>query len=317
MFHFVRVRQKQTKIQLDMSTDKTDYIVNEPNEGWGGPWTEKKLEAFGKYVWSYLTIMKNYPYWKTIYFDGFAGSGTRSTTTKTTLFDELGISEEETNYRGAAERVLNLKDGLGFDYHYFIDMDEKSIQSLEAKLKTLPEAQSKSLSFKSGDSNHWLDELCKALKSPKKFAALVFLDPFGMQIDWESIAQFKGTRSDVWILVPTGVIVNRLLDRKGELKNIGKLQSFFGLPENEIREIFYQKEVHNTLFGEQEVVKKVLKPIEQIAEVYVRQLKTIWTHVTEKPLRLNNTRGVPIFHFVFASNNANAVKIAKQIIQTF
>ena len=95
------------------------------------------------------------------------------------------------------------------------------------------------------------------------------------------------------------------------------LNFFFGLPENEIREIFYQKEVLNTLFGEQEVVKKVLKPIEQIAEVYVRQLKTIWTHVTEKPLRLNNTRGVPIFHFVFASNNANAVKIAKQIIQTY
>lgn len=204
-------------------------------------------------------------------------SGTWSATAKTTLFDELGISEEETNDRGAAERVLNLKDGLGFDYHYFIDMDAQSIQSLENKLKSLPAAQGKSLNFKSGDSNHWLDELCKALKSSKKFAALVFLDPFGMQIDWESIAQFKGTRSDVWLLVPTGVIVNRLLDRKGELKNIGKLQSFFGLPENEIREIFYQKEVHHTLFGEQEVVKKVLKPIEQIAEVYVRQLKTIWT----------------------------------------
>lgn len=52
-------------------------MPNEPPGEWGGPWTEKKLEAFSKYVWSYLTIMKKFPYWKTIYFDGFAGSGTR------------------------------------------------------------------------------------------------------------------------------------------------------------------------------------------------------------------------------------------------
>lgn len=24
--------------------------VNEPDEGWGGPWTEKKLDAFIKYI---------------------------------------------------------------------------------------------------------------------------------------------------------------------------------------------------------------------------------------------------------------------------
>ena len=44
---------------------------------WGGPWTEKKLEAFGKYVSVYLKILKRQPQWKTIYFDGFAGSGER------------------------------------------------------------------------------------------------------------------------------------------------------------------------------------------------------------------------------------------------
>ncbi len=51
-----------------------------------------------------------------------------------------------------------------------------------------------------------------------------------------------------------------------------------------------------------------------ILDLYVERLKTIWDFVTEKPLCLMNTRNVPIFHFVFASNNQNAVKIAKQII---
>jgi hypothetical protein len=38
--------------------------------------------------------------------------------------------------------------------------------------------------------------------------------------------------------------------------------------------------------------------------------------VTDKPLRLENSRGVPIFHFVFASNHPAAVKIAKEIIKS-
>lgn len=143
----------------------------------------------------------------------------------------------------------------------------------------------------------------------------MLLDPFGMQINWESIAGLADTRTDIWILVPTGVIINRLLDKNCKLKHSVKLQSFFGLSEDEIRDFFYKKKSRNTLFGEQEFVEKISQPIEKISELYIRQLKTIWPHVTEEPLRLVNKRGVPIFHFVFASNNSVAVKIAKDIIK--
>jgi three-Cys-motif partner protein len=156
--------------------------------------------------------------------------------------------------------------------------------------------------------------LAKALKS-NKYAALVLLDPFGMQIDWKSIAGLKGTRSDIWILVPTGVIVNRLLFRNGNLKHIEKLTSFFGLSEEQIKKEFYKTEQQVDLFGEEtEVVSKVVRPINQIMRVYIKQLKTVWKFVTEEPLRLDNTKGRPLFHLVFASNKANALKIAKDII---
>jgi three-Cys-motif partner protein len=136
-----------------------------------------------------------------------------------------------------------------------------------------------------------------------------------MQIDWTSIEALKGTRSDVWILVPTGVIVNRLLDRAGELKYTDKLQSFFGLSEQEIKAIFYKQEITSTLFGEIESISKISKPIEKIAKIYVQRMKDIWKHVTEEPLRLDNRNGVPLFHFVFASNNIHGLKIANQIIK--
>ena len=153
-------------------------------------------------------------------------------------------------------------------------------------------------------------------KKTNSYASLVFLDPFGMQIDWESIESLKNTRTDIWILIPTGIIVNRLLDKNCNLKHSQKLQSFFGLNEDEIIQYFYRKETQETLFGEEETIRKVTKPIEKIASLYAQRLKTIWTNVTEEPLRLKNSRGVPIFHFVFASNNIHAVKIAKQIIKS-
>ncbi|MDZ7846332.1 MAG: hypothetical protein U5L96_06000 [Owenweeksia sp.] len=59
----------------------------------------------------------------------------------------------------------------------------------------------------------------------------------------------------------------------------------------------------------------MLKPIEKVAQLYTKRLNNIWKFVTPRPLRLDNTRGTPIFHFVFASNNANAVKIANQILE--
>ncbi len=295
-----------------MSLNKNNVVNEPPGDDWGGPWTEKKLQAFSKYVWSYLTIMKKNPFWKTIYFDGFAGSGTKEKDVQSELYKQLKIIEqEEETYKGAAERVLTLKDDLAFDFYYFIDKDEKSLNKLKAKLKDI---KGKKMEFRSGDMNNHIKALAKALRT-KDYTALIFLDPFGMQIEWTSIEELKDTRSDVWILVPTGVIVNRLLDRAGKLELSNKLESFFGLPIEEIKSFFYKLEKKQTLFGEEETITKVSKPIEKIAKLYASRMKTIWKYVTEEPLRLDNRNGVPIFHFVFASNDQTALKIAKQIIQ--
>jgi three-Cys-motif partner protein len=292
-------------------------IVSEPVNEWGGSWTERKLDAFSKYVAAYLTIMKKFDYWKTIYFDGFAGSGNRKEKCNTLLYKQLQLNvDEERIYKGAAERVLTLPNDLSFDFHYFIDFKQESLDKLKLKLAELQKTKQNDFQYRAEDCNDELLKLSKALKDKSKnLAALVLLDPFGMQITWESIASLKGTRSDIWILIPTGVIVNRLLDKNCSFKYTDKLQSFFGMQETEIRDYFYKSQKLNTLFGEEEIIQKISNPIEKIAELYTSRLKTVWDYATDKPLRLENTRGVPIFHFVFASNNQNAVKIAKQIIK--
>lgn len=290
---------------------------------WGGPWTELKLDAFEKYISAYLTIMNRYrdKYgWELIYFDGFAGSGSRGInqengdgTILQELFDNGDIySEELSLYAGAAERVLKIRQ-RGFDYCYFIDNDPKSSEILKKKLSTI--AYSGKTVFKTDDANRQIKLLAETMHRDPKYAAMVLLDPFGMQIAWDSIKALSGTKTDLWILIPTGVIVNRLLDKKGNLKHMEKLCSFFGMEGEEIKNYFYKEKTEMTLFGEYTVVEKISKPIQHIVDLYIARLqKEIFKEVTEKPLILYNSRNIPIFHFVFASNNAAAKKIASNII---
>ncbi len=291
--------------------------ISEPKSGWGGNWTEKKLEAFENYVNAYLTIMnaqkkkrKGWP--TTIYFDGFAGSGERFLSSKEEngLFSEYLINEDLAVYKGSVERVLRLSQK--FDYYFFVDNDENAISRLKEKISEL-NLISDNCYFIPDDVNNQLINLSEFL-NPQK-AALVLLDPFGMQIDWSSIEKLKDKRVDIWILIPSGVIINRFLDRKGKLIFSSKLQSYFGLTEDEIRKRFYETGTIETLFGSEEVIKKTDDSIYKIAKLYIEKLKNIWKYVTDEPLILYNTRNIPIYHFVFASNNKTALKIANQIIE--
>ncbi|HNW20587.1 MAG TPA: three-Cys-motif partner protein TcmP [Bacteroidales bacterium] len=288
------------------------------DKSWGGSWTEQKLQAFEKYVNAYLTIMLNqrrkFNGWPQtiIYIDGFAGCGDRFFTKDqdTLSFSELNIDESEIKvYKGSAERVVKLDKK--FDEYYFIDTDENALNKLKTKIEPHFDEKSKYV-FWQKDINAALIEFSNYLDNSK--VALILLDPFGMQLNWESIEKFKNKRVDVWILLPSGVIINRLLDRQGNLKNINKLESFFGITRDEIQKEFYESKKENTLFGEIEINHKVHNAIEKIAELYIKRLKTIWDYVTEKPLVLYNNRNVPIYHFVFASNNKTAKNIASQII---
>ncbi len=146
-----------------------ENIVEEPRSGWGGPWTEQKLNAFTKYVSAYLTVMNKFDYWETIYFDGFAGSGNRHPNCVSPLYRELGLSDTDDRlYKGAAERVLSLAPEKSFNYYYFIDKKKESIDKLKTKLSGFQENVKILFQYKSGDCNQYILELSKAMKENAK-----------------------------------------------------------------------------------------------------------------------------------------------------
>jgi len=293
--------------------------------GWGGNWTEQKLDCFESYVRAYLTIMNVYRdkyNWKLIYFDGFAGCGSRTEDDSQKevdsifeLYGEEVVEKQELSvYQGAAERVVRLEEQMrGFDFYYFIDLFEENCTKLELKLAEYPTKGYKQ--FRPGDANEQTRQLAAALNRDTHFKSLALLDPFGMQLDWSVIEAISGKSVDLWILVPSGMVINRLLKRNGELMHPEKLVKFFGLSEKQIKDWFYVHKEEPTLFGEMEdkIVKRS-RPIELIAELFVERLGELFPYVTPKPLVMRNKNNVPIFHFICASFNQTAVKIAQQII---
>lgn len=291
-------------------------------KNFGGDWTEQKLQAFIEYVKAYLTILNKYKtiyHWETIYFDGFAGYGERiNVNNQYQNIFELEYSDEEKQeislYHGSVSRILNLPETFKFDWYYFIDTNEKYIDNLEKIKANIKLSNPNRIIIRKADCNAQLQELSGALKK-NKYAAMILLDPFGMQVEWDSIAKLKNTRSDIWILIPSGMAINRLLDKKQNLKSINKLEFFFGLSKQEIENIFYKSYTDETLFGQVTSSKKIKYPIDKIVDIYIRQLSTIWKHVTKTPLILKNSKNCSIFHFLFASNNLKGLKIASEIIE--
>lgn len=306
--------------------DERPMLVCESNglSSWGGSWTEQKLETFESYVRAYLTIMNSYRdkhNWKLIYFDGFAGSGTRSVEEEQedeksfiSLFGEEKVEKRELSvYQGAAERIVNLERKMrGFDFYYFIDKEEENCAKL--KLKLSPYKTKGIKQFRPGDANEMTLSLANALKKDKHLKALCFLDPFGMSIKWNTIKAISRESVDLWILLPSGVIINRLIKTDGTLMYPQKLVEFFGMSEDEIKQWFYEHKEEQTLFGAVEWYEKKNNPIKLIANLFCERLGELFPHVTNEPLVMRNNHNVPIFHFVCASFNKTAVKIAQQII---
>lgn len=318
---------KENVKEYKLSNEKVVSIVCESQKSWGGEWTDMKLDAFEKYVKAYLTIMKKYATensWKLFYFDAFAGNGSREAipeevnNTEVTLFGDKEIEEitEQASYKGAAECVLGCNiDGFSFDYYYFVDKNEKSLQTLEEKLKKTFPDKAKCMAFKLGDANERILELVDYVKSHPKCAVLILLDPFGMQLNWETLQVLKDIKHiDLWILVPSGVIINRLLTRNGKIMCPERLEKSFGMSIDKIQNYFYTQVKEPSLFGEITRQQKRDGTINKIAQLYLDLLRGEFAHVIEEPLILRNSMNCPIFHFVFASHNKIGVKIASEIV---
>jgi len=268
----------------------------------GGNWTEAKMEIVVNYAKAYLIIMNKQPWAKTIYFDGFAGSGL------------IGAEESKETIKGTALRILDINKPKPFDIYYFVEKNERNKISLQSLIET--NYFGKNAHVVKADCNDKLIDMAKYLKKEKNYRALAFIDPYGMTVNWESIENLKGLGIDLWILVPTGLGVNRLLKNDQNIPEawLIKLEKFLGLSRKEILDHFYSEVITNTLFGDTTIISKEKKVIEKIGSLYTQRLKTIFGYVSDSFVMRNSTNSI-MYHFMMATNNPSALKLANEVIK--
>ena len=163
------------------------------------------------------------------------------------------------------------------------------------------------------DANSAIQNACSRSWKKSSIRGVMFLDPFGMNVSWETIEAIAKTEAiDMWYLFPLGVGVNRLLKKDGNISPAWKkkLDDIFGSPEWE--NLFYKKEVVMNLFGEEEVTTKT-SDFKQIADFFVKRMETIFAGVIKKPLPLCNSKNNPLYLLCFACGNKRGAGIALNI----
>lgn len=272
----------------------------------GGDWTKIKIKILVEYGKAYLTIMKERPFFKLMYFDGFAGSGF--------IVRDKQVDVDVTV--GAARRIIEISEPRPFDTYYFVEKDPKNFSLLKENTKeAFPK---KDIHAVCDDCNKKIIDLGNYLRNPanKNVRTLAYIDPCGMQVEWRSLETLRGLPIDMWILVPTGLGVNRLLKRNGQISDawLEKLELFLGLTREEIEKKFYKKS--STLFDDIELVEKEKNAINNSAKLYQSRLNEIFEHVS-KPYELKNSTNSVMYHLFLTSNNKTAEKIGSDIVKKY
>lgn len=279
----------------------------------GGAWTQRKLEALGKYLKAYTTIFKGNPrgrFFSISYVDAFAGTGILQRPEPGGLADlipEVRKNEEEFR-KGSARRALEIEPP--FDEYVFIEKSAKKCTELRGIIAGLPP---RNIRIVEEDANRAILKWCKKMNTRRE-RAVVFLDPFGASVQWQAIAALGRTHAvDLWVLFPYSAI-NRMLvrDRKPPAAWSDRLTAVFGTADWE--SAFYSTTAFQSLLDSTERVELVHKSVgyRDITDFFVERLKTEFAAVS-KPLYLHNSNGSLLFILFFAAGNDRSAKTGLKI----
>lgn len=278
----------------------------------GGGWTQEKLARVSSYLSAYTSALKNMPF-TLIYIDAFAGTGYRNIKIEDKKgfgLTDLAGEDAKAFHDGSAKIALLTNPRFG--EYYFIEQDSVKCMELEKLKEEFPD-KAKDIHIVNDDANVALKHICASMMKRKNLRAVLFLDPFGMNVSWDTIEAIARTEAiDLWYLFPLGVGVNRLLTKDGNIPESWqrKLDAIFG--DTDWRESFYKKEVTAGLFEDIEVTRKT-GDLKQISDYFVKRLESIFPGVIKKPLPLYNSKNNPLYLLCFACGNKKGTPIALKI----
>jgi three-Cys-motif partner protein len=176
----------------------------------GGDWTALKLDVIANYLECHAGELRNKPSvarpYRRIYVDGFSGSGYRGIgSQRPQIFPDLAAPAPQQFLDSSA--ALALKGDPRFDEYLFLERSRERAARLEAMPTDL--ARGAQVRVSQADANAELRRLCDQDWSLRR--GLILLDPYAMEIDWETVEAIAETKAiDLCLMIPLGFGVARI-----------------------------------------------------------------------------------------------------------
>lgn len=292
----------------------------------GGDWTSEKLERVRKYLVAYATIMnalrEKRRGFRFAYIDAFAGTGYNALKERqddfVPFFEGLHTPDSQRFLDGSARVALKVEPR--FDRYIFIERSPARFEDLAKLGDEFPSLKDR-LQFVNADATNYLEDLCQN-RNWSSHRAVLFLDPFGMQVTWKTITAIAKTGAiDLWLLFPLGTGANRLLKRDGNIPDSWRIRLDATFGATDWFDAFYKKfEQYDLLSSQPMVETHKVANFDSISRYFLKRLKTVFPFVAQNPLPLFNRANCPLYLLCFAAGNAGsggqtAVKIAEAILK--
>jgi len=254
-----------------------------------------------------------------LYIDAFAGTGERTVRHAAHGGDLLDPASKERieRHRGSARIAIDVTPQ--FDRLIFMDKNPKHCEALRALSQSHP---NRDIEVLEGDANDAIKRLLSSRRSWTGTRAVMFLDPYGMNVDWETLEAIRATEAiDVWYLVSLSGLFRQAARNRSAVDASKHAALTRMLGSDEWEAAWYKRTQTMSLFGELDEEHERTADVEAMEAFVWKRLAQLLPKVL-KPLRLKDDRGIPLFALFFAISNPEpkaiglAAKIAGHILNS-
>ena len=266
--------------------------------------TDDKLNRLRQYLQQYSTALKNQQFAR-IYIDAFAGTGSKTETRAALpLFDGSDAEPQEVDTPGSARIAISIEPA--FDTIVLIEEDPDRFSELQKLRDQYPERK---IALKNGDANANVRKLCERVPWHNAqgdilgMRGVVFLDPFGMEVEWATVEAIAKTRAlDCWYFFPlSGLYRNAPINPlKLDAYKERSLDRVLGATDWRTR--WYEHPVEQDMF-ETEAQATRRADVDAIENYVKERLESVFKGAVMKPLRLRHNGGAPMASLFFAVSN--------------
>jgi three-Cys-motif partner protein len=273
----------------------------------GSPWVNATVDAFASYLRAYTIAGLHTPGTKTC-VEAFVGAGYRRRKVDAPFAgakSELAmptLAEDQPQDLLAGMSKMMLETNPAFHAYRFIDPTPARKTAIRDLRREFPWLE-RDKALRAGVPSDELSAL-SAIEW-KDHRALLFLDPFGMDVEWEAIAGIARTGAiDLWVLYPLGLPLSRLASDTVDVPGAWRRHLDQLLGSDAWRSEFVRAAPEPSLFRDELAIAHTRSVV--IGRHVAARLRSVFPAVSETPQVLRDDVGRPLYLCCFAASARDA-----------